>query len=381
MITRINLSNFKCFKLLKLPLARLTLLAGTNASGKSSVLQSLVLLHQTMREHEWSPTLQLNGAEVELGTFGDIVDKEYGRDRFNIGVDSDSCAIEWSFTHLAGRDELSAKVETVAVNDTVYSGGESLHYLLPNNNPVGKELGKTILNLSYLTAERIGPREYYTMVDLARRTVVGARGENAIGLLFQFREHAVLKELAIDGTPPLLLRQVEARLAQFFPRTSIDIQHVPKTNFVLLGLRTSDATDHHRPINVGFGITQVLPILVAALAAGKDELLLIENPEVHLHPAGQAQMGLFLAEVAAAGVQVIVESHSDHVFNGIRRSVKSKRLSPDDVVLHFLRSRDEKGGQQVTTPTLDADGNVDHWPEGFFDQFDKDLNYFAGWGA
>ena len=111
--------------------------------------------------------------------------------------------------------------------------------------------------------------------------------------------------------------------------------------------------------SVGFGITQVLPILVAALSAGKNELWLIENPEVHLHPAGQAQMGQFLAEVAAAGVQVIVETHSDHVFNGIRRAVKSKRLAADDVALHFMRSRDEVVGQQVTTPTLDADGNVD----------------------
>ena len=98
---------------------------------------------------------------------------------------------------------------------------------------------------------------------------------------------------------------------------------------------------------------------MAALSAGKNELWLIENPEVHLHPAGQAQMGQFLAEVAAAGVQVIVETHSDHVFNGIRRAVKSKRLAADDVALHFMRSRDEVVGQQVTTPTLDTDGNVD----------------------
>lgn len=380
MITRINLSNFKCFKLLKLPLAPLTLLAGTNASGKSSVLQSLVLLHQTMLEHEWSPNLQLNGTELELGTFGDVVDKEHGRDLFTIGVESNRQIINWTFGCLTSRSELSARVETISVAGQLFSGQEPLHHLLPAKY-AAHELGKIILNLSYLTAERIGPRDYYTMVDLSRRTVVGARGENAVGLLYQFREQTILDSLAIEGTPPLLLRQVEARLAQFFPRTSIDLQHVPKTNFVLLGLRTSDATDHHRPVNVGFGITQVLPILVAALAAKKGELLIIENPEVHLHPAGQAQMGLFLAEVASAGVQVVVETHSDHVFNGIRRAVRSKNLQTDQVVLHFLKSRDEVLGQQVTSPTLDAEGNIDHWPEGFFDQFDKDLNYFAGWGA
>ena len=83
------------------------------------------------------------------------------------------------------------------------------------------------------------------------------------------------------------------------------MQPVPQTNMVTLGLRTSGETGFHRPINVGFGLTQVLPIIVAALAAKEGDLLLIENPEVHLHPAGQAMMGEFLAEVAAAGVQVL----------------------------------------------------------------------------
>ena len=150
-------------------------------------------------------------------------------------------------------------------------------------------------------------------------------------------------------------------------------------NSVTLGLRTSDATSFHRPVNVGFGLTQVLPIIVAALAAKEGDLLLIENPEVHLHPAGQALMGQFLAEVAAAGVQVLVESHSDHLLNGIRRAVKSEKISPSAVALHFFKPRDEDG-EQVTTPILDSTGNIDHWPAGFFDQLDKDLNYFAGWG-
>ena len=129
-------------------------------------------------------------------------------------------------------------------------------------------------------------------------------------------------------------------------------------------------------------MTQVLPVVVAALSASKDDLLLIENPEVHLHPAGQAVMGAFLAKVAVAGVQVILETHSDHVLNGIRRAVKDGVLLPEDVALHFFRLRREEesdGAAQVQTPILDRDGNVDTWPEGFFDQFDKDMDYFADW--
>ncbi|MGE4443310.1 MAG: DUF3696 domain-containing protein, partial [Desulfomicrobium sp.] len=129
----------------------------------------------------------------------------------------------------------------------------------------------------------------------------------------------------------------------------------------------------------GFGLSQVFPIIVAALSTEKDGVLLIENPEVHLHPAGQALMGSFLAEVANSGIQVIIESHSDHVLNGIRRSVKAQQLPHEQVALHFFRPRVDDA-TQVESPKIDSIGNIDVWPDGFFDQFDKDMNHFAGWG-
>ena len=154
---------------------------------------------------------------------------------------------------------------------------------------------------------------------------------------------------------------------------------MPRTNTVTLGLRTSDATNYHSPIHTGFGLTQVLPVVVAALSTTKGDMILIENPEVHLHPAGQALMGQFMADVARAGIQVLVETHSDHVLNGVRRAVKDGRFAADQVAINFFRTRSDDL-PQVLSPTLDDSGNIDDWPEGFFDQFDKDANYFAGWG-
>lgn len=171
-------------------------------------------------------------------------------------------------------------------------------------------------------------------------------------------------------------------MARFFPGCVLAINRVPRANAVTLGIRVSSGTDFLRPVHTGFGLTQVLPIVVAALSAAEDGLLLVENPEVHLHPAGQAAMGVFLAEVAAAGVQVIIETHSDHVLNGVRRAVKERTLPGHDVALYFFRPRrgDAADGEaQVYRPFMDADGNIDSWPEGFFDQFDRDMNYFAGW--
>jgi predicted ATPase len=200
-----------------------------------------------------------------------------------------------------------------------------------------------------------------------------------VSLLHWGRDEEVLSDLVLDGTPPTRLHQVEARMREFFTGCSLEVQQIPQANGVTLGLRTSDATDFHRPVHVGFGLTQVLPVIVAALSAEPKDLLLIENPEVHLHPAGQARMGGFLSKVAAVGIQVLVETHSDHVLNGIRRSVKAGVLSPEEVLVHFFRERDAEG-EQVVSPTIDREGNIDAWPEGFFDQFDKDMNYFAGWG-
>ena len=98
MLAQLELKHFKCFENQRIPLAPLTLLSGSNASGKSSVLQAIVLLHQTMRAHEWSTRLMLNGDELKLGTVADIVDKDFGRQTFEIQLDeTDGSSRRWCF--------------------------------------------------------------------------------------------------------------------------------------------------------------------------------------------------------------------------------------------------------------------------------------------
>lgn len=379
MITKIELELFKCFSLLKLPLKSLTLLAGANASGKSTILQSMVLLHQTMLHHEWSTRLQLNGPEVQLGSVADVVDKIHGRREFRIALLDEACDVSWLFRFGDDKQAMSAEVASVTIDGSEIGDPSKLRFLLPERIKETAHLARRLRALTYLTAERVGPRDCYQLQDPSATQVAGPRGENAVGLLYQRRDVSIVKALCVKDQPPTLLKQAEARMKSFFPGTSLTVQSVPQTNFVTLGIRTSDATDFHRPVHVGFGLTQVFPIIVAALAAQAGDLLLIENPEVHLHPAGQALMGQFLAEVAAADVQVLVESHSDHVLSGIRRAVKEQRLAAENVALHFLEAT-SGDGVRVTSPMLDPAGNVDRWPSGFFDQFDRDSNYFAGWG-
>lgn len=377
MITQIDLRYFKCFELLKLPLSNLTLLSGSNASGKSSILQALVLLHQTMREHEWSTRLMLNGSTLKLGTVADVVDKIHGRHTFEIALTIDDQIYHWKFS--GERSEMSLAIDNIKVNGSDSPELQQLQYLLPTNNcDVIASLTNRIRNLTYITAERIGPREFYPLEDIQNTSSVGSAGEYAISLLHSGRDKEVLAGLEIDGIPTTRLRQVEARMQKFFPGCGLVVEQVPRMNAVTLGIRTSEDTDFHRPVNVGFGLTQVLPIIIAALSSNKHDILLIENPEVHLHPAGQAMMGQFLAEVSSAGVQVIIETHSDHILNGIRRAVRSNNITPEQVAIHFFQPRQDTQPQAIS-PQLDKTGNIDVWPEGFFDQFDKDMNHFAGW--
>lgn len=377
MLNRLAFKYFKCFEALELPLGPLTLLSGSNASGKSSVLQGLVLLHQTMREHEWSIRLQLNGEAIRLGTVSDVVDEVYGRRRFEISLGDEDDYYHWAF--IGERPDMSMEVDSVIVDGKTTNQPKKLRYLLPEDtNSRAKKIADRLSKLSYITAERLGPREIYPLEDRDVASIVGSIGEHSVSLLHWDRDEEILNDLVLPEVPPTLLRQVEGRLRTLFPGLGLEVQQVPQANAVLLGIRTSDDTGFHRPVHSGFGITQILPIIVATLSSKKGDILLIENPEVHLHPAGQALMGQFLAEVASANIQVIVETHSDHVLNGIRRSVKAGKLSEKNVLIHFFQQR-SPGSAQVISPHLDQSGNIDFWPDGFFDQFDKDMNHFAGW--
>ena len=125
-----------------------------------------------------------------------------------------------------------------------------------------------------------------------------------------------------------------------------------------------------RSTNMGFGVTYSLPVVLAGLLAAEGGTLIVENPEAHLHPAGQSSMGGFLARVAATGTQVVVETHSDHVLNGIRLAVaRDKVIQPEEVLVHYFDAK-SPGASKLTMNGL---GALSSWPPGFFDQFQVDV--------
>ena len=125
------------------------------------------------------------------------------------------------------------------------------------------------------------------------------------------------------------------------------------------------------PTNTGFGISYVLPIIVTCLLAEKDRWVIIENPEAHLHPAAQSKIGGFLAKMANAGLRIVVETHSDHIINGIQLAVAKKEIENSCIIINYF----DKGEQQpkVHSISMNEKGELDKWPKGFFDQTEIDF--------
>ena len=138
------------------------------------------------------------------------------------------------------------------------------------------------------------------------------------------------------------------------------------------------------PKNVGFGISYTLPVILTLLTSRQDDIVIIENPEAHLHPKGQAKMGELIARAVASGVQVFVETHSDHVINGIRVAVAEKILKPEDVNIAFFE-RKEHGAEQdggadrketyaeVRNIKVDDQGSLSEYPADFMDEWNNQL--------
>ena len=171
-----------------------------------------------------------------------------------------------------------------------------------------------------------------------------------------------------------MLGQTEAWLEKIFDGGKIEIKNVD-ANIVVMQMNSERTSTVYKPLNVGFGYSYALPIIVSGLIAAKGEMLIVENPEAHLHPYAQAQIAGFLAQVSKNGVQVVIESHSDHILNGLRVAVHKQILDANDLnVLYF--QRDER--QPVVNIPVEKDGAINDWPPGFFDQLDKDFEVLFG---
>ena len=231
--------------------------------------------------------------------------------------------------------------------------------------------------LHYVQAERVGPRKSYPLSEVAaRRGDLGARGEYAWNYLNDHLNDLLSADdpRRADAAGRRLGDIVDHWLQDVSPGTHLQLEAVSAADAVLAGFafdRPGDVQSRrHRATNVGFGLSYVLPVVLALLAR-PGALCLVENPEAHLHPRGQTKLAELAARAATAGVQVFVETHSDHFVDGVRIAVRDGLIPADDATIHYFER--QEGRAIVSSPAIDADGRLSHWPAGFFDQHDENL--------
>ncbi|MEU7118497.1 AAA family ATPase [Streptomyces zaomyceticus] len=368
MLEMLSLTNFKAFGRQDIRLAPFTLLTGLNSSGKSSVLQSLALLRQSYDSGDLAPVgdrvagLLLNEELVQLGTGQDVRHEWYDSDPdITIALNSDSGSASWS---------------------AVYEQ-EADHLVLAEGHPSDPRQQLPSLfgpGFQYLRADRISPEVSYPRSHhaVATRGFLGAHGEHTVNFLRAHQDDLVQSDaLRLPEEPSAtLLAQANAWMQRLCPGVTLLAEGIDGTDTVRLSYGFGSgvgASNRYRPTNVGFGLTYSLPIVVACLSAQPGSLILLENPEAHLHPQGQTWMAYLACAAVAAGAQVIVETHSDHVLNGLRIGVKNKRIAAADTAVHFFR-RNDRQVAEVVSPQMGEDGMLSDWPKGFFDEWENSLD-------
>lgn len=370
MLSRLTLKNFKAARSLSVELGELTLLAGLNGSGKSTVLQSLGVLRQS---HQFGTggSLVLTGPLVSLGQGSDVLSEGAEEDTISIDVVVDGESKHWECRAISDANELMFISRPQIMPS----------FLSPSN-------------FQYLQADRIVPDTLYPMAGQQARLegFLGAHGEFTADFLNREAKRPVPERrlcnkdnLQIEeglwgqiAATHGLLDQVAGWLQHISPGIHLSAETLKGLDQVQLQFRylgsAQGRTAYYRPTNVGFGLTYSLPIITACLSARSGSLLLLENPEAHLHPNGQIKMGQLLGQCAADGVQIMVETHSDHILNGIRLAVKAKMLTPSQVSLNYFTRELTTGDCYTENPVLLENGDISNWPNGFFDQWEKSLD-------
>ena len=365
MLRKIKLSNFKCFQSLELNCAPLTLLCGLNGMGKSSVIQALLVLRQSFASGDLlDGRLVLGGELADLGTGTDVLFEGADSDIVGFEIQCDEIKTSWalSFGYSQTADQLTAEASAQS----------------PPFVPMEwREVPPFASKLLYIDAGRIGPRKFYPLSQtLARRGDFGSGSEYALNYLNLHQD-----DLLPDDDPRCpdlrsrrLIEVVNRWLQEVTPGVHLQLETVSAADTLIAGFsfdRPGDvATRRYRATNVGFGLSYTLPVLLALLAEA-GTLCLIENPEAHLHPRGQTKLAELAVRASMAGVQVVVETHSDHFIDGVRIAVRDELISPERTAFHYFERAD--GVIVVSSPQINADGRLSTWPPGFFDQHEENL--------
>lgn len=383
MINSIKLKNFKSIKEKKFALKNLNLSLGLNGMGKSSFVQSFLLLRQSNKDQ-----LKLNGDLVNIGTSKDALYQYIKKDEnltIDIAVDSIG---DW-------KRKFVYKIEADYMDDFVHLPFDEDY---KDNSSVIAKLREEALftygNFQYLNAGRAEPKSIYSKSysNVVNDKNLGKQGEfTAHFIETHGNEEVVFNNLihkdsivkdettGTDIIVKTLINQINLWMGEISPGVNVRTTSI-SSEFVMLEYVYKQpnygSTNKFKPENVGFGITYALPVVTTLLSSRPGQLIIIENPESHIHPRGQAELGKLIARAAMNNVQIIVETHSDHILNGIRVAVKEEDITPDKVAIFYFDKIITASEQytEVTDIKIDKNGTLSEYPENLLDEWSNQLS-------
>lgn len=323
MITKIELKGFKSYVDYTFELKPLTILTGLNSSGKSSVIQAIRMMdNMSSREN--------GGSHV-----------------WNLGLGSDSELVNPNCKNFQISAWKNHRHEEAWFS---YNSSKSRNKLRPMPSCI------------YVAADRMGAT---ATIPIYEDEALGGRGENVLRRIDHFRDEQLPELLRGDAEGTTLNYVLRYWLQKISPGMKFDYRIEEKADV------SYSLYDNHRSANVGYGLSYSLPVIVALLTSTLEtgSIVLIENPEAHLHPQGQAEMARLICLCVEAGAQVVVETHSDHLFDGVRIYARESENHFASKVATFWCQLDDSRNTQVDRCQIQENGRLDHWPEHMFDQF------------
>jgi AAA15 family ATPase/GTPase len=444
-ITAISVEGYKALAdNCRIEVRPLTILAGTNSSGKSSIMQPLLLMKQTLEASYDPGSLLLNGPNLRFTSASQFFSFNQFRKsknssgvlRLKIGIELDKGPFLETIFHKEGKNTITLAEMRYRENPEIdirflpdLSHDELLEVLpaqiydfytdisngkinLPSYSSSGAENHLDRLEVfqhrCFFSIGIVQPQDPHSVFVIPGLSNPASEWEYRIREIIHVpglrgNSERTHQNIAIGGDFPgtfesyiasiisswqvnesHLLLTLEEWLEKLGLTQRIEAKQINDTQIELkvnrlpcIDRKGGKKTDMVSIADVGFGVSHVLPVLVALLAAEPDQLVYVEQPEIHLHPRAQVALAQILAEAASRGVRVVVETHSELLLVSIQSLIAEGTISPDLVKLHWF-TRGEDGMTQITSADLDEAGAFGDWPEDFAEvAMDLDNRYLS----
>lgn len=375
MINRLKLTHFKSHRETEIVFKNLTVLCGGNGVGKSSFIQSLLLLRQTHSLNRLDTNLFLNGKLYDIGATKDALHVSNQGDFYK------KIIFEMHYSNTEQNKWLFNADSDYNFLELLNSGEQNDSY---------KQLPLFNTNFQYISAFRSSEQVLANDFEVVQENQISynkGKGDMVAHYLHHNgRRVNVLEKLQHpDAQFPFLAEQVSAWesdiissgidvVSERIADNQYDIRYNFKVNSIELAEHKFTAD------NVGFGLSYTLPLLVAILSSKPNALLIIENPEAHLHPHSISRLTELISIAAQIGIQIVIETHSDHIINGIL--VQSKRyedtegnegIDRNNISIYQFEKEESEQCSVATPIYIEEGGRIYNKPTGFFDQITNDL--------